>query len=100
MAEYAAKNPDWQPSHPGLLLAESIKALGRPKTEIADALGISRQHLYDIIAQRKPISPEIAVRIGKLMGNGGGLWLRMQAAHDLWKAEREVDTSQIPTLAA
>lgn len=61
-------------------------------------LGISRQQLYDIVGERKPVSANTAVRIGKLMGTGPGVWLRMQAAHDAWNAEREIDVSGIPTL--
>lgn len=87
------------PTHPGFLLADTvIPATGRSKAEIARLLGISRQHLHDILAERKPISPAVAVRLGKLFGNGAGLWIRMQAAHDTWKAEQEVDVSDIQTL--
>ena len=42
----------------------------------------------------------VAARLGKLFGDGAGVWLRMQAAHDAWHATREVDTSEIPTIAA
>jgi plasmid maintenance system antidote protein VapI len=42
----------------------------------------------------------MAVRIGKLCGNGPRIWLAMQVEHDLWKAEREVSTKGIPTLKA
>lgn len=63
-------------------------------------LGISRQHLHDILSETKPVSPAVAVRLGKLFGNGAGLWVRMQGAHDTWRAEREVDVSAIPTLSA
>jgi addiction module HigA family antidote len=102
MAEYRAiRNPDRCPAHPGELLREVIlPATGRTKTEIASLLGISRQHLYDIIEERKPVSPQVAVRLGKLFGDGAGVWVRMQAAHDAWHAAREVDTSNIPTIAA
>jgi len=99
MKEYAARHsPDRCPSHPGALLTEIIPATGCSKTEIARLLGISRQHLYDIIRERKPVTPTVAVRLGKLFGDGPGVWLRMQAAYDTWHAEREVDTSNIPTL--
>lgn len=89
------------PTHPGELLREDvIPATERSKAEIARLLGISRQHLYDILSERKPVSPEVGVRLGKLFGNGPGLWIRMQAAYDEWQASRAVDVSNIPTLHA
>jgi len=78
-----------------------IPATGRTKAEIAQLLGISRQHLYDILRERKPVSPAVAVRLSKLFGDGAGVWVRMQGAYDTWKAERKEDkedVSKIPTL--
>jgi addiction module HigA family antidote len=69
-------------------------------TEIARSLGVSRQLLYSIVNEKAPITPEVAVRLGKLVGNGPEVWVNMQAAYDLWHAEREVDVSQVPTLTA
>lgn len=95
----ARRDPNRCPTHPGEFLREDvIPATGRPKTEIARMLGISRQHLYDILEGKKPVTANVAVRLGKLFGNGAGSWLRMQAAHDAWIAEREVDLTAIPTL--
>ncbi len=59
----------------------------------AEGRYISRQHLYDILRERKPVSPAIAVRLGKLFGDGAGVWVRMQAAYDTWNAERRIVTS-------
>ena len=102
MAEYAAKrDPNRCPTHPGELLREDvIPATGKTKTEIAALLGISRQHLYDILEERKPVSPAVAVRLGKLFGDGAGVWVRMQGAYDTWRAERELasEIKKIPTL--
>jgi addiction module HigA family antidote len=101
MAEYAAKrDPDRCPTHPGRLLREVLPATAKTKTEIAALLGISRQHLYDILAERKPVSPAVAVRLGKLFGDGAGVWVRMQSAHDTWRAERALaaEIEKIPTL--
>jgi addiction module HigA family antidote len=101
MAEYPAKrNPSRCPTHPGELLREVIPATGRTKTEIAPLLGISRQHLYDILAERKPVSPAVAVRLGKLFGDGGEVWVRMQGAYGTWRAERELadEIRRIPRL--
>lgn len=96
-----ARNPNRCPTHPGELLREDvIPATQKTKTEIAQLLGISRQHLYDILAEKKPVSPEVGVRLGKLFGNGPSVWIRMQAAYDEWNATRCVDVTKIPTLIA
>ena len=101
MADYAAvRNPNRCPTHPGELLRDVIPATGKSKAEIAALLGISRQHLYDILKERKPVSPGVAVRLGKLFGDGAGVWVRMQGAHDTWYAERELaaEIRKIPRL--
>jgi addiction module HigA family antidote len=95
MTEYTAKRSSTRcPSHPGALLREDvIPATGKSKTEIAGMLGISRQHLHYILAEAKPLSPDIAVRVAALFGGSAGIWVRMQAAYDTWHAERDVDVS-------
>ena len=94
-------DPRHEPPHPGAILRRMVLPdLNRPMTEIARSLGISRQLLYSIVNEKAPVTPEVAVRLGKLCGNGPRLWVNMQAAHDLWHAERKVDVSAIPTLAA
>ncbi|MBP0651213.1 HigA family addiction module antidote protein, partial [Mycobacterium tuberculosis] len=75
-------------------------ATGRTKVEIAALLGVSRQQLYDILGERKPVSPQMAARLGKLFGDGAAVWLRMQAGYDAWQAEHAVDVSGIPTIRA
>lgn len=102
MTDHAAKrNPRRCPTHPGELLREDIlPATGLGKSEMAQALGISRQHLYDILNEKKPVSPEVAVRLGKAFGDGAGVWLRMQAAYDAWHAEQSVDVSKVKLIRA
>lgn len=100
MAEYAAKRTlNRCPTHPGELLREDIlPTLAISKSAVAEALGISRQHLYDILNEKKPVSAEVAVRLGKAFGNGSCIWLRMQSAYDEWHAHRTVDTSKVRKL--
>jgi addiction module HigA family antidote len=102
MTEFPAiRGVDREPTRPGALLREDIlPAAGKSKAEIARMLGISRQHLHDILSEAKPVSPAVAMRLGKLFANGAGLWVRMQGAYDTCKAEREIDVSAIPTLSA
>lgn len=100
MPEYQASHrPEMKPSHPGAILREDVlPALGLSVAEAARQLRVSRQMLHAILAERAAVSPEMAVRLGKFCGNGAGFWLRMQAAHDLWHAERKLrdEVLQIP----
>ena len=92
-----------RPTHPGEMLREDIfPALGKTKTEIAKLLGVSRQTLYDILNEKQPITAPMALRLGKLLGDGGEIWMRMQIAYDLKIAERELkhQIKKIPTLHA
>jgi addiction module HigA family antidote len=92
-----------QPVHPGEILREDVlPALKLSVVDAAAKLGVTRQTLHRIISRRnpRPVTPEMAVRLGKLCGNGPRLWLNLQAAYDLWNAERRVDTRSIPTLQA
>jgi addiction module HigA family antidote len=91
------------PTHPGEILREDVlPALGLTVMEASKKLGVTRQTLHRIMARRepRPVTPEMAVRIGKLCGNGPRLWLNLQTAYDLWHAERRVNTHAIPTLHA
>jgi addiction module HigA family antidote len=90
-----------RPIHPGETLREDVlPAIGKPKAEIARLLGISRQTLYDILSEKQAITPAIALRVGKLCGNGPELWMNLQTNYDLEIAERELadELKKIPTL--
>lgn len=98
-----AGRPAFQPSHPGALLREDVlPALALTVTDAAARLGVSRRTLHAILAERAAVTPEMAVRLGKLCGDGGRVWLAMQQAHDLWAAERALAdvVAKIPTLSA
>ena len=91
------------PVHPGASLRKIIlPALGKPKSEIARLLGVSRQTLYDVLNEKQPITANLALRIGKLVGGGAEIWLRMQQAYDLAIAEKLLakEIMRIPTLEA
>jgi addiction module HigA family antidote len=92
VSKYRVRGPAaWEPTHPGALLRETVlPALRLSVTAMAETLGVSRQALHAILAEKASITPDMAVRIGKVCGNGPGIWLRMQQERDLWHAERRL----------
>lgn len=90
-----------KPTHPGAILREDVlPELGITQGEFADRLGVSRRTVSEILHERRPITPDMAIRLSKLLGNGAGLWLRMQQAVDVWTLEREGDYTHIQQLKA
>jgi addiction module HigA family antidote len=92
MAEFdAERRPSWEPSHPGAILRlDVLPALGLNAAEVARRIGVSRQALHNILAEKSAVTPDMALRLGRLCGNGPVLWLRLQQARDLWEAERDL----------
>ena len=90
MTEYRVKRPLQRPPiHPGEILREDVlPALGLSVSETAKRLGVSRQQLHRILACTHPVTVEMALRLGRLIGNGPGLWLRMQQHYDLRRVEQ------------
>ena len=99
MSARKQRNAERCPTHPGAFLREIVlPAIPASKVDIAAALGVSRQTLYDILAEKQPVTPAMAVRLGVVLDTSSASWLRMQTAHDLWHAEREIDTSKLQPL--
>lgn len=73
-----------RPTHPGEILREDVlPALEITKTRFAKLLRVSRQTLYDLLGEKQPVTPQMALRLGRLLGNGPDIWLRMQGSYDL-----------------
>ncbi|WP_298912463.1 HigA family addiction module antitoxin [uncultured Algimonas sp.] len=88
-----------KPTHPGAILRNTvIPALGVTRQAFADALGTTRSTVQRLLAEEIGVSAEMAVRLGKVCGNGPRLWINLQAAYDLHKAEQSVPVDDLPTL--
>lgn len=99
--EFAASGPNRAPSHPGALLREFVlPELNLTIKDFAIKLGVTRQQIHRILAEESDISTDMALRLGKICGNGPQLWLGMQEARNLWIAqERLADAlERIPNL--
>jgi addiction module HigA family antidote len=82
-------------------LSAKLEALGISISRAAQDLGVSRQILSAILNERRPITPEMAVRIGHYIGNGPAMWASMQTNYDLWNAEQKMKSTlkKIPRAA-
>lgn len=83
------------PVHPGEIIREDIlPEVGLSVTAAAKALGVSRQMLHDILAERKPLSAVMCLKIGRLFGSTPEFWMRLQADYDLKKAAQNKEVMQ------
>jgi addiction module HigA family antidote len=79
---------DQPPSHPGEIIRDDIlPSLGITRTALARQLGISPRRLADLLAERRPVTVDLALRLGTVLGYGPRYWLGMQAQYDIWKVE-------------
>ena len=95
------RDPKRRPTHPGAILREDmLPALGMTQAEFAKRLGVSRLTVSELINEKRAVSPDMAMRLGRLLGNGPEVWLRMQQTLDLWELAKRGDYEKIQTLKA
>jgi len=83
------------PVHPGEIIREDVlPEVGLSVTGAAKALGVSRQMLHDILAERKPVSAVMCLKISRLLGSAPEFWMRLQADYDLKKAAQNKDVME------
>jgi len=80
-----------RPTHPGEMLREDFMPdYGLSVSNMAKALGVSRQTVNELLRERRAVSPEMALRLSRLFGNTPEFWLNAQRAIDLWEAAKIV----------
>ena len=92
-----------RPTHPGEMLREDfLPDYGLSVSGLADALGVSRQSINELLRERRALSPEMAIRLARLFGNSPEFWLNAQRAVDLWDAAQSIrkDVARIKPLNA
>ena len=81
-----------RPIHPGEMLCEDFMTdYGLTVASMAQALGVSRQSVNELLRERRALSPEMALRLSHLFGNSAEFWLNAQRAIDLWDAAQELE---------
>jgi addiction module HigA family antidote len=68
----------WLLIHPGEHLADELKALNMSANELAKELGVPTNRLTQIMAGKRGISCDTALRLGKWFGTGPDIWMNLQ----------------------
>lgn len=80
-----------RPTHPGEMLREDFLPDYRLTVSgLADAIGVSRQTVNEVLRERRAVSPQMALRLGRLFGNSPAFWLNAQREVDLWDAAQAI----------
>ena len=92
-----------RPTHPGEMLREDfLPGYGLTVAGLAEAVGVSRQSINELLRERRAISPDMALRLARLFGNSAEFWLNAQRAVDLWDVAQSIkkDVARIKPLSA
>lgn len=76
-----------RPTTPGEFLKEDVlPELGITQVAFAKRLGVSHRTISEVLNEKRPVSVDLAWRLGKVLGNGAALWINMQRQVDTWDA--------------
>lgn len=92
-----------RPTHPGEMLREDFMPdYGLTVAGLAEAVGVTRQSINELLRGRRALTPGMALRLARLFGNTPEFWLNAQRAVDLWDAEQAIrdDVERIEPLDA
>jgi len=87
---YPGLMPERCPTHPGVILKDTIEDIGITQETLADAIGMTRVHLNRVINGRSDVKIELALKLSKALGTSAEFWLNLQRAVDLWKARQRL----------
>ena len=90
------------PIHPGEYVREALEDLGLSQAELAKTLGVSPMRISHLVREERPVTADLALRLGQAFGQSPQYWLNLQAGYDLKLAQRKIacELASIPRLAA
>jgi antitoxin HigA-1 len=76
-----------QPVSPGEILEkEFLEPMAITQTVLARAMGVPRKQVNELCRNRRSITADTALMLGKVFGNSAEFWLNLQRRVDLWEA--------------
>lgn len=85
--------------HPGEILADELAEIGVSAVQLGRELHIPNNRIYQILAGKRAITADTALRLGRWFGTGPVFWMNLQASYDLRLAEREHGATIRDTIA-
>ena len=76
--------------HPGEFLRETLEELALTQVAFADAIGVSAMRVSHVLKGDRPVTAELALRIGRALGQTPQYWLNLQTSYDLKLAQIEM----------
>jgi len=83
---------DFKPVHPGVILKEITDELDISQAKLAHDIGVSPMRISHIINGSRPITGEIALRLGKYFGQSPQFWMNIQSSFDMQTAQEKIGT--------
>ena len=90
------------PIHPGEYLREALEELGMTQAALAKTIGVSPMRISHVVREERPLTADLALRLGRAFGQSAQYWLNLQAGYELKLAEANLsdELANIPRLAA
>lgn len=90
----------YNPPHPGEVIRQlCLEPLGISVTKAAEAIGVSRKALSELVNGHAGVSPEMALRLSMAFDTTPESWLTMQMNYDLWRAKKRSKKIKVKRLA-
>ena len=85
--------------HPGEFLRETLDDLGLTQAAFAEAIGVSPMRVSHVLRGERPVTAELALRLGRALGQTPQYWLNLQTTYDLKVAQKEMKDSLLAVRA-
>lgn len=75
-----------QPTHPGEIIRyEFLEPLKLTQQQLADAIGVTRVRVNEIILGKRSVTPDTAFRLAKFFNTTADFWMGLQTNYDMWE---------------
>ena len=77
------------PIHPGEILADELEKIGLTAKKLADVIEVPPNRLYQLIAGKRNVTADTALRLSQYFGMSADFWMNLQSAYELDLARQQ-----------